>query len=80
MTLQEISIAVGVALTLGSFGLSIYTALRSARKDDVEILRGVIAELRAELASKEKRIEELEAEVLALRTQPRRYRGGVLGE
>lgn len=53
------SIAEVIAVLTGVGGLivSIYAALSSARKNEVDILRGIIAELRQEIKGLEKEIE-----------------------
>lgn len=84
-----IGAVVGAVTGIGALVISIWAATRSAKKDDLDALRAIIDtqgktinELHLELERKEKRIEELETEVLELRGgKPRKQRNtGPLGE
>jgi predicted RNase H-like nuclease (RuvC/YqgF family) len=84
---QSIAVIIGAIVAavtgIGALAVSIWSARRSAKKDDLDALRVIIdaqgktiAELRAEIERKEKRIEELESEVFELRGgKPRRHTG-----
>jgi hypothetical protein len=63
MDIETVIALLGVLISVGSLAIAFYTSRASAKKDEVDALRGIIAELRVQ-------VNKLESEV---RTWQRRF-------